>query len=181
MAFLVVLETMTPAERVAFILHDVFRHSFAEVAEITGRTPAACRKLASAARRRARASRAPAAPPARQANIVRDFKKAWEAGDIGALIGILDPEATVTADGGGLVTAALRPVEGAEQIARFYAGIVGIALNVTIVERIVNGQPGLVAQLDGVVTVFAFDIAGDRIKHIWAVRNPEKLRPWTTG
>ena len=87
----------------------------------------------------------------------------------------------MTADGGGLVSADLRTVEGAEQIARFYAGIVGIALDVTIVERMVNGQPGLVAQLDGVVTVFAFDIAGDRIKHIWAVRNPEKLRPWTTG
>ena len=181
MAFLVVLETMTPAERVAFILHDVFRHSFAEVAEITGRTPAACRKLASAARHRVRASRAPTAPPARQAGLVRDFKKAWEAGDINALIGILDPGATVTADGGGLVTAALRPVEGAEQIARFYAGIIGITRNMTVAERMVNGQPGLVAQLDGVVTVFAFDIAGDRIKHIWAVRNPEKLRPWTTG
>ena len=181
MAFLVVLETMTPAERVAFILHDVFRHSFAEVAQVTGRTPAACRKLASAARRRVRTSRAPAAPPARQAGLVRDFKKAWEAADINALIGLLDPGATATADGGGLVTAALRPVEGAEQVARFYAGIAGRALNVTVLERMVNGQPGLVAQLDGVVTVFAFDIAGDRIKRIWAVRNPEKLRPWTTG
>ena len=181
MAFLVVLETMTPAERVAFILHDVFRHSFAEVAEITGRTPAACRKLASAGRRRVRASRAPASPTAQQAGLVRAFKAAWEAGDINALIGLLDPDATATADGGGLVTAALRPVVGAEQIARFYAGIVGRALNVTILERMVNGQPGLVAQLDGVVTVFAFDIAGDRIKRIWAVRNPEKLRPWATG
>ena len=181
MAFLVVLETMTPAERVAFILHDVFRHSFAEVAQITGRTPAACRKLASAARRRVRASRAPAAPPARQAGLVRDFKKAWEAGDINALIGLLDPDATATADGGGLVTAALRPVAGAGQVARFYTRIIGRALNVTILERMVNGQPGLVAQLDGVVTVFAFDIAGHRIKHIWAVRNPEKLQPWTTG
>jgi RNA polymerase sigma factor (sigma-70 family) len=181
MAFLVVLETMTPAERVAFILHDIFCHSFAEVAEITGRTPAACRKLASAARRRVRASPAPATPAARQADLVRNFKKAWQAGDITALIGILDPDATVTADGGGLVTAALRPVEGAEQIARFYAGIVGLARNVIVLERMVNGQPGLVAQLDGVMTVFAFDIAGDRIKRIWAVRNPEKLRPWMTG
>ena len=181
MAFLVVLETMTPAERVAFILHDVFGHSFADVAEITGRTSATCRKLASTARRRVRASRAPAAPPARQAGLVRDFKKAWEAGDISALIGILDPDVTVTADGGGLVTAALRPVEGAEQVARFYAGIIGLALDVKILERMVNGQPGLVAQLDGVVTVFAFGITGDRIKHIWAVRNPEKLRSWTTG
>ena len=71
MAFLVVLETMTPAERVALILHDVFGYSFAEVAEVTGRTPAACRKLASAARRRVRASRATVTPPARQAGLVR--------------------------------------------------------------------------------------------------------------
>jgi DNA-directed RNA polymerase specialized sigma24 family protein len=77
MAFLVVLESMTPAERVAFILHDVFRYSFAEVAEIVGRTPAASRQLASSARRRIRAAQAPAAPPtARQAGIVRDFKRA---------------------------------------------------------------------------------------------------------
>ncbi len=181
MAFLVVLETMTPAERVALILHDVFRHSFAEVAEITGRTPATCRKLASLGRRRVRASRVPAVPPARQAGLVRNFKKAWEAGDINALIDILDHDTTVTADGGGLVTAALHPIEGAEQVARFYAGIIDLARDVTILERMVNGQPGLMARLDGVVTVFAFGIAGDRIKHIWAVRNPEKLRPWTKG
>jgi len=124
---------------------------------------------------------APRHPTARQASIVKDFKQAREAKDIGALIGLLDPHATATADGGGLVTAALRPAEGAEQIARFYAGIVGRAFNVTILERLVNGQPGLLVQLDGVVTVFAFDIAGNRIKHIWAIRNPEKLRPWTTG
>src|SRR6516165_8363071 len=91
MAFLVVLESMTPAERVAFILHDVFRYPFAEVAQIVGRTPAACRQLASSARRRIRTSRAPAAPAARQAGIVADFRRAWEAKDIGALIGLLDP------------------------------------------------------------------------------------------
>jgi Sigma-70, region 4 len=85
MAFLVVLESMTPAERVAFILHEVFRYSFAEVAEITGRTPAACRQLASSARRRIRASQAPATPAAHQADVVKDFKQAWEAKDIDAL------------------------------------------------------------------------------------------------
>ncbi len=180
MAFLVVLDSMTPAQRVALILHDVFGYSFAEVAEIVGRTPAACRQLASSARRRIRAPRAPATPTARQASIVRDFKLAWEAKDINALVGLLDPEATVIADGGGLVSAALLPVEGGEQIARYVVDIVGRApSNVTILERTVNGQPGLVAQQDGVtVTVFAFDVAGDRIKHIWAVRNPDKLRPW---
>jgi RNA polymerase sigma-70 factor (ECF subfamily) len=170
------------SERVAFILHDVFRYSFAEVAEIVGRTPAACRQLASSARRRIRTSQAPATPTAQQADIIRDFKQAWEAKDIDALIGLLDPGATAIADGGGLVSAALRPIEGAERIARFYVDIAGQAPNLTILERTVNGQPGLVAQQDGVtVTVFAFDVAGDQIKHIWAVRNPDKLRPWTTG
>ena len=183
MAFLVVLESMTPAERVAFILHDVFRYPFAEVAEIVGRTPAACRQLASSARRRLRESQTSATPAARQAGIVRDFKLAWEAKDIDALIGLLDPDATATGDGGGLVRAELRPIEGGEQIARFIVDLAGrTPSNVTFLERTVNGQPGLVAQQDGVtVTVYAFDIVGDRIKRLWAVRNPEKLRPWTTG
>ena len=183
MAFLVVLESMTPAQRVAFILHDVFRYSFAEVAEIVGRTPAACRQLASSARRRIRAAHAPASPAAQQAGIVRAFKAAWEAKDIDALIGLLDPDATAVADGGGLATTFLRPIEGGEQIARAWVEIANRApSNMTFLERTVNGQPGLVAQQDGVtVTVFAFDVAGDRVKHIWVVRNPEKLRPWTTG
>ncbi|MEV8409369.1 RNA polymerase sigma factor SigJ [Streptomyces niveus] len=179
MAFLVVLEAMTPAERVAFILHDVFRYAFAEIAEITGRTPAACRQLASSARRRVRDSRSPAVATAQQAGIVRDFKQAWETNDIAALVGLLDPDATMTADGGGLVSAVLRPIEGGERIARAYVEIGAAAPGLTIREKTVNGRPGLVSQYEGVnVTVFAFDIAGDRIRHIWAVRNPEKLRPW---
>jgi RNA polymerase sigma-70 factor (ECF subfamily) len=181
MAFLVVLESMTPAERVAFILHDVFRYSFAEVAEIVGRTPAACRQLASSARRRIRASQPPATPAAQRADIVRAFKQAWEAKDIDALIGLLAPDATATGDGGGLVSAELRPVEGAERIARFFADRASAVRNVTILECTVNGQPGLVAQMNGAtVLVMAFDVAGDRIKHIWAILNPDKLRPWTT-
>src|SRR5215468_4444071 len=171
-----------PADRVALILHDVFGYPFAEVAQIVGRTPAACRQLASSARRRVRAARAPAAPAARQAGLVRAFKQAWEAQDIGALISLLDPDATATGDGGGLVPAAPSPIAGAAQIARACLDVAGLAPDLTLLERSVNGQPGLVAQLDGVtVTVFAFEVAGDRIKHIWAIRNPDKLRPWTTG
>ena len=183
MAFLVMLESMSPAERVTLILHDVFRYSFAEVAEIVGRTPAACRQLASSARRRIRASQAPTAPAARQAGIVRAFKQAWEAQDINALIGLLDPAATVIADSGGLADAVtLRPIEGAERIARYVLAAANRAPGLTILERTVNGQPGLIAQQDGVtVTVAAFDIAGGRITHIWAIRNPDKLRLWTTG
>ena len=183
MAFLVVLESMTPAERVALILHDVFGYPFTEVAEVTGRTPQACRQLASKARRRARATQPPATPTTRQARIVRDFKQAWEAKDIGALIGLLDPGATATGDGGGLAQAALRPIEGGERVARYLADIARAAPgNVRLLERTVNGQPGLIAQQDGVtVAVYAFDFAGDQITRIWAVLNPAKLRPWATA
>ena len=181
MAFLVVLDSMTPAERVALILHDVFGYSFAEVAQIAGRTPAACRQLASSARRRVRASQPPTAPAAQQAGLVRDFKQAWEARDIDALIGLLDPGATMIADGGGVVPAALRPIEGGERIARYLVDIAGRPPGtLTILERTVNGQPGLVAQQDGVTaTVIAFDVGGGQVKRMWAVRNPDKLRPWT--
>jgi RNA polymerase sigma-70 factor (ECF subfamily) len=183
MAFLVVLESMTPAERVAFILHDVFRYSFAEIAEITGRGPGACRQLASSARRRIRTSRAPTTPTTQHADIVRDFKQAWEAKDIDALIRLLDPDATAIADGGGLASAELHPMVGGERIARACVDLAArTPSDVTFLERSVNGQPGLIAQRDGItVTVYAFDIAGDRITHIWAVRNPEKLRSWTTS
>jgi RNA polymerase sigma factor (sigma-70 family) len=182
MAFLVVLDSMTPAERVAFVLHDVFRYSFADVAEIVGRTPAACRQLASSARRRIRTAPAPATPAAQRAGVIRDFKRAWQAKDINALIAVLDPDATATGDGGGLVRAEPRPIEGAERIARFFVDRASPPPNLTILERTVNGQPGLVTQLDGVtVNVMAFDVESDRIKHIWAVLNPDKLRPWTTG
>ncbi|MER6026221.1 RNA polymerase sigma factor SigJ [Streptomyces sp. NPDC001851] len=180
MAFLVVFESMTPAERVAFVLHDVFRYPFAEVAEIVGRSPAACRQLASSARRRIAAARAEASPnAARQASVVRRFKAAWEARDIEALIGLLDPGATAISDGGGRAVAHLLPIEGAEQIAQLYLAIARLAPPRTILERTVNGLPGLVVESGGrVETVFAFKIADDRITHIWAVRNPDKLRPW---
>jgi RNA polymerase sigma factor (sigma-70 family) len=184
MAFLVVLESMTPAERVAFILHDVFRYPFAEVGEIVGRTPAACRQLASSARRRVRAAQ-PAASTAksRPAAVVRAFKVAWEARDINALVRLLDPDATAVADSGGRALAFLDPIEGGERIARAWMELAGRAPDgMRFLERTVNGQPGLVTEQDGrIVTVFAFEVAGDLIRHIWVVRNPDKLRPWTAG
>ncbi|WP_426403675.1 RNA polymerase sigma factor SigJ [Streptomyces sp. R-07] len=180
MAFLVVLDAMTPAERVAFVLHDVFRYPFGEVAEIVGRTPAACRQLASSARRRIRTAQSPAGPGAGQAVVVRQFRTAWEVKDIDALISLLDPDATATADGGGLAPTHLRPIVGGERIARAYAEIARLwDGRTTFVECAVNGLPGLVARQGGsIATVYAFEIAEGRIRHIWAVRNPEKLRPW---
>jgi RNA polymerase sigma-70 factor (ECF subfamily) len=182
MAFLVVLDSMTPAERVAFVLHDVFRYSFAEVAEIVGRTDAACRQLASSARRRLRAARSTPTPAAQHAEIVRSFRRAWEARDIDALVGLLDPDAVATADSGGLAVTFLLPIEGGEQIALAWSELAARKPgNTTLRERTVNGQLGLMADQDGVtVTVFAFDVAEARIRRIWVMRNPEKLRLWKT-
>lgn len=179
MAFMVILETLSPAERVAFILHDVFHYPFADVSEITGRTPGACRQLASSARRRIKADPPALTPTADRTRVVREFKQAWEGMDIPALLELLDPDAIAIPDGGGIVQAALEPVQGAEQIARLYADFVRRATDATILERVINGQPGLIAQQAGrTVSVFAFDIVGGRVKRIWAVRNPEKLQPW---
>ncbi|NKX87152.1 RNA polymerase sigma factor SigJ [Nocardia coubleae] len=177
MAFLVVLDSMTPAERVAFVLHDVFRYSFAEIAEVVGRTPAACRQLASSARRRIDTS--PRPPETARAEVVRNFKRAWEAGDIEGLVGLLDPAAVATADSGGLVPAFLEPLVGSSEIATTWIHIGTRLSTVVLVERMVNGQLGLVAEADGkVISVYSFDIVDDRISRIWVMRNPEKLRAW---
>lgn len=180
MAFLVVLETMTPAERVSFVLHDVFRYPFAEIADVLGRTPAACKQLASSARRRVPDAGAPVAADART-EVVRRVKEAWESKDIAALVDLLDPTAVMTADGGGVVGAALHPVEGDARIASYMVAIADRAPGLVLRERSVNGVPGLVALRDGVVvTVASFDVAEGRVARIWVVRNPEKLGPWAT-
>ncbi|MFE9835358.1 RNA polymerase sigma factor SigJ [Streptomyces sp. NPDC005551] len=179
MALLVVLETMTPAERVAFVLHDVFRYPFAEIGDILGRTPAACKQLAASARRRVHPTGAPV-PATDRADVVRHVKEAWENKDIGTLVGLLDPAAVMTADGGGMVGTVLRPVEGGARIAEYMIAIADRAPGLQLLQRTVNGAPGLVAQQSGIVmTVAAFDITDRRVTRIWATRNPEKLRPWT--
>ncbi|GHJ56409.1 RNA polymerase sigma factor [Nonomuraea sp. TT08I-71] len=178
MAFLVVLESMTPAERVAFVLHEVFRYSFAEIAGVLERTPAACKQLASSARRRVSVAAAPETA-AGQADVVRHVKEAWETRDIAALVALLNPAAVMTADGGGMVGTILHPVEGGAQIARYMVAIAERAPGLELVERTVNGVPGLVARRAGVIeTVASFDVADGQVTRIWVVRNPEKLRPW---
>ncbi|MEU9824166.1 RNA polymerase sigma factor SigJ [Micromonospora chersina] len=178
MAFLVVLESMTPAERVAFVLHEVFRYPFAEIAGVLDRTPAACKQLASSARRRVTDARTPV-PATGQADVVRRVKEAWESKDVAALVALLNPAAVMTADGGGMVGTVLHPVEGGARIAQYMVAIADRAPGLELVERSVNGVPGLVARRAGVVeTVASFEVVDGRVTRIWVVRNPEKLGPW---
>ncbi|MDP5310802.1 RNA polymerase sigma factor SigJ [Streptomyces poriferorum] len=180
MAFLVVLDSMTPAERVAFMLHDVFRVPFNEVAAIVGRTPGACRELASSGRRRVAAARTGGARARQRSAVVGEFRQAWQAKDMDALVRLLDPSVVAVADGGGRATASPTPVRGHLEVAGFLVYLAGLAGRLDLLERSVNGQPGLVA-VDGdqVLTVYAFDIEESRIRRIWAIRNPDKLRPWS--
>jgi RNA polymerase sigma-70 factor (ECF subfamily) len=179
MAFLVLLDAMTPAERVSFLLHDVFGYPFAEIASIVGRTPAACRQLASSARGRVRQTRPVGSPAAERAAVVRRFKVAWRSADVSALVELLDPSVVAVADGGGNSSAALRPIEGSDRVARFFAGLSERMSSLTVLERTVNGQPGLVTTLEGKpMGVASFEIVGGRIRRIWVVTNHEKLGAW---
>jgi RNA polymerase sigma factor (sigma-70 family) len=180
MALLVVLESMTPAERVAFVLHDVFRYTFAEVGEIVGRSPQACRQLASSARRRIREARGARVTTQEHARVVSVFRTALQTGDLASLIEVLDPNATAIPDGGGVVRAAIEPIVGAEMIARYFLGLTQMLPGLTFELTTVNGLAGLVIQDDAgrALAVASVGVAHGRVERIWVVRNPGKLTGW---
>ncbi|MEU8360167.1 RNA polymerase sigma factor SigJ [Nonomuraea sp. NPDC048882] len=176
-AMLIVMETLTPGERVALVLHDVFGFPFDQIAEVLGCTPAAGRKLASRARARvAEVQERPQASRAETERVLRAFRAAADAGDLAGLVSLLHPEAVYVADGGGRATAARRPIEGAERIARLAVGQVELRRpgSYRIIE--VNGQPAL-ATYDGdrLVWLDTVEIAGGRITTFRRLVNPDKL------
>jgi RNA polymerase sigma-70 factor, ECF subfamily len=183
MALLVVLESLTPAERVAFVLHEVFAVPYGEIAEIVGRSPAAARQLAASARRHIRDERSQPADLREHERLVSAFGAACESGDLAALIDILDPQVVTVSDGGGRVSAARRPVTGADNVARLLLGILAKAApGVAIEPREVNGQAGFAVVDGGQVTgVVALGTSGERIRNIWIMLNPEKLRAWNVA
>lgn len=181
MALLVVLEAMTPAERVSFVLHDVFRYSFAEVGEIVGRSAEACRQLASSARRRIRHSRGDHVSAQVHAQVVSAFTAALETGDLSTLISILDPDATAVPDGGGLITAAIEPIRGGEKVARYLLALYQRQPGLHFAVATVNGRAGLTAQdsRGRVLAVASVAVSAGLINHIWVTRNPGKLTGWS--
>jgi RNA polymerase sigma-70 factor (ECF subfamily) len=176
-AMLVVLETLTPAERAAFVLHDVFGLTFDEVADALGRTPAACRKLASRAREHVHRRRPRFdVDPEEHRHIVEAFAAAVASGDIAALTGLLDPDAVLTSDGGGRVRAARKPVHGADRVARFLIGVTARHTDYEHRVTSVNGAPALLTLYSGRPGgVTLLGIEDGRIAAVDMVRNPEKL------
>ncbi|WP_299960581.1 RNA polymerase sigma factor SigJ [uncultured Modestobacter sp.] len=180
LALLVVLETLTPAERVVFVLHEVFAVPYGEIAEAVGRSRGACRQLATSARRRVDAARADAPAPARRDAVVRAFAAACAGGDLAALVALLDPDVVLRSDGGGVVSAARNPVRGAVQVARFLLGLVAKNPGVVLEEVTTGDGVGYAWRDDrGMRGVLVLRVAGDRPTDVWIVLNPEKLTRWS--
>lgn len=180
MGMLVVLDSVTPAERVAFVLHDVFGTPFTEIAETVGRSPAACRQLASSARRRLAERRPVGGTTTEHRQVVSAFREACETGDLDSLVALLDPAVESRSDGGGKVRAALRPITGADKVARFLLGLLRREPDVELVEDDINGTPGVTVSIAGTtIAVLAADVRDGLITDLWLVVNPDKLHAWT--
>lgn len=180
-ALLLALERLTPTERAAFLLHDVFDASFAEIAATLGKSEAACRQLASRARKAVREGRPnQAAPPDTHARLLAAFGEAVASGDVTRLAALLRADAIALSDGGGVKPAALNPIYGADKVARFYIGLArkyregGKSWRFEPAQ--INGALGLLIYLDGALDqTLSIAIDGEHIAAIYAVRNPEKL------
>lgn len=178
-ALLVVLESMTPPERVSFVLHDVFAVPFPEIAEIVGRSPAAVRQLATSARRRVASTRERRVSRAEHDAVVAAFAAATQAGDLAALTAVLDPDVTLRSDGGGLVSAARKPVFGADNVARFLLGLLEKYPSDQVEPRETTDGAGFAIRRDGrVIGVVNLHVIADRVADVWIVMNPEKLGAW---
>jgi RNA polymerase sigma-70 factor (ECF subfamily) len=180
MAFLLVLERLSPIERAAFLLHDVFGYTHDEIAAIVETTPANARQIASRARRRVQAERPRFDPsPEERDRLAEKFFAAVTAGDVDGLVRVLADDVVVHGDGGGKVPQWSAPIVGADRVARLFAGLGTQMRNVGLraERRWINGQPGaVVVDATGSLTnVFVLDVADGRVQAVRSVINPEKL------
>jgi RNA polymerase sigma factor (sigma-70 family) len=177
LALLVVLDSLSPAERLAFVLHDMFELPFEEIAPMVGRTPAAARQLASRARRRVRGAALPAPDPdlARQRGVVDAFFRAARGGDFDALVSLLDPDVVLRPDFGARRPAASRVTRGAAAVAR--QALLGALPTAHLHPALVNGAAGVVVTVRGrPFAVLGFTVTEGRIVEIDAIADPERVR-----
>lgn len=181
MAMMLVLETLGPTERAVFVLSEVFGHSLVEIAGMIGKSETAVRQIAHRAREHVQARRKRFQPDTDTSRAVIDrFLLAARTGDVGTLLDVLAPDVVQISDGGGRVTAARRPILGAEQVARYLLGLArNMMAGMTVEFGSCNALPALLirsaadGQLD---TVLMIEMTGERITGLYAVRNPDKLR-----
>ncbi|MEV7232069.1 RNA polymerase sigma factor SigJ [Polymorphospora sp. NPDC051019] len=180
-AVLLVLETLSPAERVAFVLHDAFGMDFERLAVVVDRTPAACRQLASRARRRVREEAPPRKPVSTEEyrRVLAAFTAASADGDLAELVHLLDPRIVLRSDGGGAVPAARKPVYGHERVVTLLSWLARRYAGVRLEPVLLAGGHGFVLELDGAVCgVIGVEVADGRIAELNLVVNPAKLGPW---
>lgn len=178
-ALLLLLESLTPAERVVFVLHEVFAVPFDEIAEIVERTPAACRQLAASARRHLRDGRSRPTDRAQHDALVQAFAAACLSGDLAGIVSVLDPDVVLRADGGGIVSAARRAVRGADAVARMLLGLVSKWPDAVIEPVFTPDGLAITARQGGeITTVINVGVDGAGVTDVWVMRNPEKLRFW---
>lgn len=183
-AFLVVLEQLAPDERAAFLLHEVFETDYSEIAEILGKSEAACRQIVSRARRRVRGQRPRAqVTDAARRSVLERFANAIQTQDKSALLALVAEKASWTSDGGGRTRAALKVIRGRERVVRFALAVLGRLVDQLAFEKIaVNGEPALAIRFDGkLFSIITVRTDGLRILDVYTVLNPDKLAATATA
>ena len=178
-AFLVVLERLSPIERAVFLLREVFEYDYDEIAQMVEKSPANCRQILRRSRQHITAQRPRfSVSQQQQEQITAKFLEASTQGDLQGLMSLLAKDVTFWSDSGGRVAAALKPIQGAVKVTRFLLAIRSKWLSTSIAQIIeINGQPGMITRVDGCVhSVTTFDIVDGSIQSIYVVRNPEKLK-----
>ncbi len=183
-AFLLLLERLSPLERAIFLLHDVFAYEYVEIAPIVGKSVDYCRQLVKRARGHLTAERPRFDPlSAQRDQLVRQFVRACQTGDLDGLVSTLAEDVTAWGDGGGKVPAARHPIHGVDAVARFLIGLVRKAPpDFTVEQETINGQPGAIVRVGGVpVAALTLDVLEGQIVAIRSVANPDKLRVLSNG
>ena len=179
MAFLVMLERLTPVERAVFLLREVFEYEYSEIAAVLSQSEANCRQILSRARQHVSAMRPRfTTSEGKKSDMLELFLKATSSGDMEGLVALLANDVVLHSDGGGKVNAALNPIRGADRVARGALGAVQKLVPKNLVHRLmqVNGEPGMVSYLDGKpYSVLTIEAGEGRIQTIYVVTNPEKL------
>jgi RNA polymerase sigma-70 factor (ECF subfamily) len=179
MAFLVLLENLSPAERAAFLLHDVFDYDYAEIAQMTGKTETNCRQMVHRAKERIKARQHRFDPSREETDrITARFLETTRSGDLSGLMALFSEDAVMISDGGGKANAALKPVKGADSIARFVMGVLRKNESLNLVHTLteINFQPAFITAISGrLAYVTVLDIRDGLIRNLFIVANPDKL------